>query len=1084
MANTYTNNLRRLLRNWTRDIRRPLNRSSSRRGRLQLEQLEARCVPATHTYIVTTTAYSADISHLTFNSKGIAVNNNGAPVSLFEALTAINAVNAKTGQYAYPGSSEIDFNLPGHGVHVFALPASVTNLHALIAQGNTTINGYSQPGASPNTKTGASDNASIAIQLRFALNVTGSNTIIRGIALPAITLGSGQGNQVLGDFIGVTPGGASMHSSLAGVTIGTPGQTANHATHDTVGTPAAADRNVISGHQGAAGNGVAIVGGSSNNSMQNNLIGTSLAGAAAIGNAQAGVYFDASATAANLVAGNIIAFNHGAGIQMAGGAQAHFTKNAIFSNGGGITLVSTANAGIAAPVFTAWNPTTVSGRLTKFTPGATYMLDFYNNTATDGAGHYEGQTPWATVKVVPNNQGVFSASVAEPTFGGLTATVTDALGNTSAFSAATDFNIMAASGSTLSFSEGTPATNFLIGTIIRDGNPNMTLSLLQAVVSWGDGTHATLTSQPSAAGQIVLAPGGAIQVRGSHTYAAAGNYRIAATVTDKATYASNSGINTLAQVAAAPLTSASAVINPVAFVPFQGLVATFTEKNPTAKASQFTATIKWGDGTTTTGTITATAATPAGANFNVIGSHMYTMAGQFPVAVTIKDADGGTTSTSRNTTVAFGALTPLSVAIHATEGTPFTGTVGMFGAPGAGPTTQYSAVITWGDGHTTTASTAAGTITPVPTAAGAAPGSPPSAPEFAITGMNTYIAAGTDPVSIVVTGPGSATTTIHSTATVWNAPLNSTSVAINPVLGAAFNGVVATFTEKNPSATAGQFTALINWGDGTTTTGAISAGTSGPSGATTFNVSGGHTYLAPGTYPVTVLVTDANGGATSTQLNTTVSPLMPTNGTSINTTAEESFNGIIGSFVDTDTQNAASTSFTAVITWGDGQTSTASTAAGTIQLSGTNQFTILGTNTYATAGTYPIGIVVTGPGSATTPISSTANVTAPALTGATQAIQAFAGTLLTVPVATFTDAAGPQPLGAYTATINWGDGTPQSTGIISVNGNTFTVTGSHTYASVGTPTVAVQITDTAGATLMLWPQATVQTPPPGGSGSA
>jgi hypothetical protein len=1072
----YTN-LRSLLRGWARDARRPMRRASSRTGRLQVEALEPRCVPAAaHTYLVTTTAYSPDISHLTFNNNGSAVNTNGAPVSLAEALTAINAVSAKTGQFLYPGSSEIDFHLPGSGVHVFALPAGAPNLRAVIAQSNTTINGYTQPGASPNTSTGANDNAHILVQFKFALNVAGSNTIIRGVALPAVSLGTGQANALLGDFIGVTPGGASMHSNLTGVTLGTPGLTTGHATHDTVGTLAAVDRNVISGHVSAAGYGVAIVGGSSNNSVQNNLIGTNLKGTAALSNAQAGVYFDASATAANLLAGNIIAFNHGAGIQMAGGSQAQFTGNSIFNNGVGIALASTVNAGIAAPVFTSWNPTTVTGRLTKSTPGATYTLNFYNNTVTDSAGHYEGQTPWAAVKVVPNSQGVFTVSVAQPLFGGITATVTDSQGDTSAFSAPTDFNLLAVSGSTLQLTEGTPATNFLIGTIARDGNPNMTLGQLQAVVSWGDGSHSTITSQKSAAGQIVLGPDGVPQVRGTHTYMAAGSYRVAATVTDRATYATNSGINTLVHVAAAPLSSTSAVLNPVAYVPVEGLVANFSEQNPSATTGQFTATINWGDGTTTTGTITAAAAPATGANFKVTGGHTYTLAGQFPVTVTIKDADGGNTTTSRSTTVAAGPLTAISAAINATEGTPFTGTVGSFTAPGAGPTSQFSAVITWGDGHTTTASTAAGTILLDPVPLGTLPGNPPPIPEYSITGTNSYVAAGTDPVSIVVTGPGSSTTTIQSKAIIADAALSSTSVAINPVLGNPFNGVVAAFTETNPSASAGQFTAIINWGDGTTTTGAVSSSTSGSSGAT-FNVAGSHTYLAPGSYPVTVTITDTNGGATATQLNTTVSPLMPTNGTTVNPTAETAFTGIIGSFVDTDTKNAATTSFTAVITWGDGHTSTASTAAGTIQLSGTNQFLISGTNTYATAGNYPIGIVVTGPGSATTPISSLANVAAPALSGTADAVQVFAGTAFSLPLVSFTDAAGPQPLADYTATINWGDGTAPTTGVITLNGNIFTVTGAHTYASAGTPTIAVQITDTAGAMLMLWPPATVQTPP-------
>jgi hypothetical protein len=51
-----------------------------------------------------------------------------------------------------------------------------------------------------------------------------------------------------------------------------------------------------------------------------------------------------------------------------------------------------------------------------------------------------------------------------------------------------------------------------------------------------------------------------------------------------------------------------------------------------------------------------------------------------------------------------------------------------------------------------------------------------------------------------------------------------------------------------------------------------------------------------------------------------------------------------------------------------------------------------------------------------------------------------------VTVATFTDPSGSAPLSAYSAAINWGDGSPPSLGTISgpVNG-VYTVTGSHTY---------------------------------------
>src|SRR5260221_212768 len=49
-------------------------------------------------------------------------------------------------------------------------------------------------------------------------------------------------------------------------------------------------------------------------------------------------------------------------------------------------------------------------------------------------------------------------------------------------------------------------------------------------------------------------------------------------------------------------------------------------------------------------------------------------------------------------------------------------------------------------------------------------------------------------------------------------------------------------------------------------------------------------------------------------------------------------------------------------------------------------------------------------------------------------------------VATFTDPGGAEALADYSASINWGDGSAATSGVITVSGSTFTVKGSHTYA--------------------------------------
>src|SRR5579872_1471 len=88
------------------------------------------------------------------------------------------------------------------------------------------------------------------------------------------------------------------------------------------------------------------------------------------------------------------------------------------------------------------------------------------------------------------------------------------------------------------------------------------------------------------------------------------------------------------------------------------------------------------------------------------------------------------------------------------------------------------------------------------------------------------------------------------------APANATVITAQAVgtvkapVGQSFTMSVATFTDDNPAATAGNFTATIDWGDATLSAGIISGNASG------FTASGTHTYAAPGTYTVNVTIND------------------------------------------------------------------------------------------------------------------------------------------------------------------------------------------------------------------------------------
>src|SRR6516165_6118376 len=118
----------------------------------------------------------------------------------------------------------------------------------------------------------------------------------------------------------------------------------------------------------------------------------------------------------------------------------------------------------------------------------------------------------------------------------------------------------------------------------------------------------------------------------------------------------------------------------------------------------------------------------------------------------------------------------------------------------------------------------------------------------------------------------------------------------------ADNTTVATFTDANLTNVASDFTATINWGDGTTTTGTVS----GANGS--FIVTDGHTYSDEGSFPLSATITRADnttvtlGGATLTVAEADVLTAQPT---TIIPPPNAPFSGVVANFTDTDPSNAA-----------------------------------------------------------------------------------------------------------------------------------------------------------------------------------
>gem|GEM_PF-4720336 len=210
--------------------------------------------------------------------------NDSGPESLRQAI-----IDANNHPNAGGGIDQIAFNIPGSGVHTIT-PATA---YPAIAD-PVLIDGYTQPGASPNTLA-IGDDAVLLVEINGVnisedgLNFTGGNSTIRGLVINhfdsylfsvAIRLGSSN-NVVAGNFIGTNAAGTVGARNLISVKIAL-------GANNLIGGTNPGDRNILGGsntqNQPAAGAGVQILTTQPGTRIQGNYIGTDAAGNAALGN--------------------------------------------------------------------------------------------------------------------------------------------------------------------------------------------------------------------------------------------------------------------------------------------------------------------------------------------------------------------------------------------------------------------------------------------------------------------------------------------------------------------------------------------------------------------------------------------------------------------------------------------------------------------------------------------------------------------------------------------------------------------------------------------------------------------------------
>jgi RHS repeat-associated protein/uncharacterized repeat protein (TIGR01451 family) len=315
-----------------------LNRStfllkpSDRRGRRKtfrpvLETLEDRLAPATFTVLNT--------------------NDSGAG-SLRQAILDANIT-------AVPDL--ITFNIPGTGVHTIAPTSALPTIEQPVD-----IDGYTQPGSSPNTNgPGLGDNAVLRIELDGSnagsangldLNLffNTESSLVRGLAINrfggvGLAVGARSNSvQVQGNFIGTDVSGTlDRGNGTSGIDVGGSG--------NTIGGTLPAMRNVISGNGGIGISfGSGIFGSASGNLVQGNFIGTNVTGIGALAN-QSGITIGRGGSD-NRIGGltaaerNVISGNNFDGIGDSGGGNTTVQGNFIGTQVDGVRPLGNGRVGV------------------------------------------------------------------------------------------------------------------------------------------------------------------------------------------------------------------------------------------------------------------------------------------------------------------------------------------------------------------------------------------------------------------------------------------------------------------------------------------------------------------------------------------------------------------------------------------------------------------------------------------------------------------------------------------------------------------------------------------------------------------
>jgi hypothetical protein len=376
-----------------------------------------------------------------------------------------------------------------------------------------------------------------------------------------------------------------------------------------------------------------------------------------------------------------------------------------------------------SPFSTTEGPLTLTVGGTNFVQGAVVSV----NGTPLATAFISGTQLTAAIPAGLLEEGTASVTVANPAPGG---------GMSNALSLAVTDAPLSVSASAIS-ATASALFSGVVGTF-SDAGGGEPAGSYAAVIDWGDGSTSPGTVVPA---------GGGFNVVGSHTYLSASvtagvvsSYPTKVTVSDEGG-SGTSGTGSAA-VTHAPLVGWGQTVALTEGTSGPAVVALFSDPDPRDAASDFIATITWGDGKTSSGTVS-----PAGGGlFQVSGSHAYAEEGNYAIGVSIQDDRGASALTTSTAAVTDAILTPIPLTLTVTGNKTFAGIVGLFSdADPAGTAADYTATITWDDGSTT---------------AGAVSGSG----AFVVTAAHKFgVFKGPHTIVVSVADAGGAATTITDT---------------------------------------------------------------------------------------------------------------------------------------------------------------------------------------------------------------------------------------------------------------------------------------------------------------------------------